>query len=261
MSRRSGFEKAPNALTFDKRVSMAGKAAYVIVRHLAYEAGRREEDDEVRLPTHHEIAELADCSPSAMAGYLSELIAAGWIERRGRAQATRYVIYDDQSSSGIQDQAVVESTTASEAGLITQDVVKTRTSFGRTSSAPILRRSNGREPVFDAVAEVCDVDVDAQGSEIGRAVKQINRLAWEEAAPERRAALEGVEEWQALLANEVRRRATLYHRAFGNEIDLTPRALAKWWRDVERRAMRAAGRGLTPAEIAALPLGEESSWR
>jgi hypothetical protein len=118
------------------------------------------------------------------------------------------------------------------------------------ATEPTLRRIDGREPVFDAVAEVCEVDVDAMGSEIGRAVRTINRLAWAELSVDARP---DAEQWSHMLTREVHRRAALYHRAFGDEIDLTPRALAKWWRDIERRALRQVRRSLTPAEIASMP--------
>lgn len=119
--------------------------------------------------------------------------------------------------------------------------------------SPSITRPDGRDPVFDALSRECDADPDARGGEIAAAEKKIARLtwgSWDEAARIGYYAAGGEDSWGEFLAGEVVRRAALYRRGFGDDVECTPTALAKWWNDVESRAERAQRRGLTASEIA-----------
>lgn len=97
---RRGFEQVPHDLITDLRLSIGARALYPLLRRLAWDAGRREQDDAVQLPSTKDIAEAFGAAESTTRTYVAELRRSGWVEtvRASRRQPQLWVIRDDPSA-------------------------------------------------------------------------------------------------------------------------------------------------------------------
>lgn len=125
---------------------------------------------------------------------------------------------------------------------------------GGVSPAPKLIRVESRNLPYDAIADVCGIDVRnrVRSGEIAKASKDLREYAWSELRPHVRELMHAErsdkrsESFEKSCAQMIRERAQLYRNRFPS-VELTPGALAKWWHDV---AARRPGAGMSPDDIA-----------
>jgi hypothetical protein len=254
---RERYTQTPNELIFDSKLSIGARLAYSAIRHLAWQRGRRKEQDAVQLPPIDAMAELIGCSRTAIRGYTKELRQAGWIATSGRTSAMLYVVYDEPSLGRNLTQTRAESDLVA-AGIPLSPLEDVKTGLASlvlteeeaANVVPKLVKVDGRNPVFDALADSCDAEGVGRASEVSKAAHDINAAAWMKLSYEHRVgfAVMDATAWPTALAEEVTRRAGMYRRAKPDWM-LTPRALAKYWDNVQTWAQDAVKQGLTPEEV------------
>jgi hypothetical protein len=116
-----------------------------------------------------------------------------------------------------------------------------------TATPPAVVKVEGHNLAFDALAEVCNIDVrnNAMRGQLARALKEIRAYFWEEVRDVARDL--PPEEYEAALARAVRARANEYQGRF-SKVEMTPTALSKWWHQMARPS--SGRRVLTDADRA-----------
>lgn len=269
----NGYEQVPHAVTFHPQLPLGAKAAYPALRQLAWKAGRRDERDEVVLPSQDKIAEGVGCSRAALAGYVRALKDAGFIsyKRPSRRAPLRWRIFDDPKSreeiaslaessdsrllSG-QESLLPRARSLSSPDVKLDGEEANASSRQRDIAVPVRRKRN---LPFDALVEVCPgTDPSVDSGKVAAALKIIRRrLQTEAGSPDprgdpARACLEADADpsGNSALADEIRRRALLYHARW-EAIDITPTGLASNWTKV-LTALPGKQRGMSSDEIRAL---------
>jgi hypothetical protein len=118
------FEQVPHDLVTDRDLSIGARALYPLLRQLAWDAGRREPEDAVPLPTVQEIAEAFGAAESTTRNYVAELRSRGWIEtiRASRRRPSLWVIRDapstpDSGALDVRESAEKRAPSAPESGV------------------------------------------------------------------------------------------------------------------------------------------------
>lgn len=80
----------------DTSLSLGSRVACSVMRHMAWQDGREDENDRAQLPPIEQIAAAVGCSANTLRGYLAELTEAGWVtvERSSRRASMTYWIWD-----------------------------------------------------------------------------------------------------------------------------------------------------------------------
>lgn len=131
---------------------------------------------------------------------------------------------------------------------------------------PKVTKIDGRDLAWDALVEVCKIDPRSpRQGDVARALNGrrgsqrepgIRRLFWQEVEDEGQRRdipdllrLREGERFEQALAVAIKQRAVIYERVMGGAM-LTPTALAKWWTDVPRQAMKGKLSGEEIMDIA-----------
>lgn len=281
----AAYTKLPNEVMLDATLSPTARLAFGVIRHLAWVAGRRNEEDAVELPALDVIASHVGCSRTSMQVHLRDLRRRGLITtHRVSNQGMKYVVHDSQarSESDLADRRARSKSDPELGPNLTQlpdptyYLEKTSTKDKTLAReelvlAPPVLLVDGRNLPLDAIMDECGIDRDSP--RIGQAAVALNgrgadtgiRHAFWEECRRHAATLDNGDEalasmhaeparFSSLLAARIHVKAATYRGKFPNAT-LSPKALRDWWFDIEAVKANPRGQTATAAELDRLARG------
>lgn len=263
----AAFTKLPNSVLLDATLTPGARLTYAILRHLAWQQGRRREEDAVPLPPLDEVAAAVGCSRTTVKTYVADLRRRGLIVtvRRGN-QPTLYVVHDSPAATEEEVRCRTESVprvgrnlTRTAGGTINGPKTTTEDKDPPTphdlARPPRATLVEGRSLALDALLDVCGIDPSDANARAAQAAVYLNGRVvrgarepgirdafWTEC---RRQAFQRVDgddrlaalhddpaRFSRLLADRITAKAAAYRRAFPNAT-LSPKALRDWWFDID----------------------------
>lgn len=267
------YEQTPHALTRDTNLSLGARALYPLLRDLAWQGGRRKQEDAVELPTVEEIAATIGCAASTCRTYVAELRAAGWIEnvRASRRRPQLWIVRDDPSAPKSGGLAASQSAEKQAPSALKSDIAPLTTDTSDKSTPPTppggsvevvdltrppaLRKQKVsgeaklQDVALNALCEVCGVSPKGNGVIVAAtamngkgAAKGIRELYWGECvaiadahgeAGQTALARLHAEDFEELLAEKVRRKAAMIRERQPWRTTLSPIHVRDLWLDIE----------------------------
>lgn len=268
-----GFTKVPNDVITDASLSPGARVAYGVLKHLAWRAGRDDEQDVVRMPSLQEIAVLVGISKNTAQAYVKELRDCGLVAHARVANQSLYAIFDTKATTpdDLAERKLVPKTGMSssqnlgrapvDTSPLIKDPVKDQ---GTTVPCPAVALIDGQNLPFNSLTEAVGerrggssapaiaAALNGRSGKPGiRAFFWLELVEWAEEHNQLDALADAAgERFERALAAAIGQRAQAYHDALPGAV-ITPSALLSWWTRLPRMPVKQ--RAMTPDEMARFP--------